>query len=78
MGSMYNAAMGFRVRRSDHMDYADVSERVATSDLRRLVDLGFLEAVRYYVATDRLRSLAEREPPRIQDPFGPTVITPVP
>lgn len=83
MGSMYNAAMGFRVRRSDHMDYADVSERVATSDLRRLVDLGFLEAVgerrgRYYVGTDRLRSLAEREPPHIQDPFGPMVITPVP
>ena len=83
MGSMYNAAMGFRVRRADHMDYADVSDRVATSDLRKLVDLGFLEAVgerrgRYYVASDGLRSLAERTPPRISDPFGPVVVTPVP
>ncbi len=83
MGSLYNAAMGFRLRRADHVDYADVSERVATSDLRRLVDLGFLEAVgerrgRYYIATDGLRSLAERKPPRIPDPFGPVVVTPVP
>ena len=83
MGSMYNAAMGFRVRRSDHMAYADVSERVATSDLRRLVDLGFLETVgerrgRYYVATDRLSSLSERERPSIPAPFGPVVVTPVP
>jgi Fic family protein len=83
MGSLYNAAMGFRVRRADHVDYADVSERVATSDLRRLVDLGFLEAVgerrgRYYRATEGLRSLAERKRPRIPDPFGPVVVTPVP
>lgn len=83
MGSMYNAAMGFRVRRSDHVDYADVSDRVATSDLRKLVDLGLLEAVgerrgRYYVASDSLRSPAERRPPRISDPFGPVVVTPVP
>ena len=83
MGSMYNAAVGFRVRRSDHIDYADVSERVATSDLRRLVESGFLEAVgerrgRYYVASYRLRALADRRAPAIRSPFGPVVITPVP
>ena len=83
MGSMYNAAMGFRVRRSDHIAYAEVSERVATSDLRKLVELGFLEAIgerrgRYYVATDRLRSLTDRKPPSIRSPFGPTLVTPVP
>ena len=71
------------MRRSDHIDYADVSERVATSDLRKLVDSGFLEAVgerrgRYYVASARLRSLADRKPPAIDRPFGSVVITPVP
>jgi len=83
MGSMYNAAVGYRVRRSDHIDYADVSERVATSDLRKLVDSGFLEAVgerrgRYYVASARLRSPADRKPPVINRPFGSVVVTPVP
>lgn len=83
MGSMYNAALGFRVRRSDHIDYADVSERVATSDLRKLVESGLLEAVgerrgRYYVASARLRSLADGRPPAIESPFGPVLITPVP
>ena len=34
MGSLYNAAVGLRVRRPDHIEYADVSERVATSDLK--------------------------------------------
>ena len=42
---LYNAAMGFRVRRSDHIDYAEVSERVATSDLKKMVDRGFLTAI---------------------------------
>ena len=83
MGSIYNAAMGFRVRRSDHMDYAEVSERVATSDLGKLVDLGLLVAVgerrgRYYVASDMLRSQADSQQPRIPNPFGSTLITPMP
>lgn len=68
MGSMYNAAVGFRVRRSDHIDYAGVTERVATYDLKKLVEAGFLKAVgerrgRYYVASELLRSLVDREPP---------------
>ncbi len=79
MGSLYNAAMGFRVRRSDHIAYAAVSERVASSDLKKIVDLGFLVAVgerrgRYYRASDRLRQLrlaVRSERPPITDPFGP-------
>jgi len=77
MGSLYNAAVGFRVRRPDHIDYADVSKRVATSDLKKLVEVGLLRAVgdrrgRYYVAGERLRDLnrriqEERRP--IPDPF---------
>ena len=77
MGSLYNAAIGFRVRRSDHIDYAGVSDRVATSDLRKMVDAGLLSAIgerrgRYYVATDRLRSQAATPQPLIPDPFGPS------
>ena len=76
MGSLYNAAIGFRVRRADHIDYAQVSERVATSDLRKMVDLGFLTPIgkrrgRYYTATDRLRSQADGKRPSPPDPFGP-------
>ncbi len=74
MGSMYNAAVGYRVRRSDHLAYTEVSERVATADLKKLTDLGVLEAIgerrgRYYLATNVLRSLAVRKAPLIPDPF---------
>lgn len=80
MGSLYNAAVGLRVRRPDHIDYADVSERVATSDLKKLVEVALLRAVgdrrgRYYVASERLQDLnrriqEERKP--IPDPFEDT------
>jgi len=80
MGSLYNAAVGLRVRRPDHIEYADVSERVATSDLKKLVEAGLLRAVgerrgRSYVASDRLRVLNRqiqevRKP--IPDPFEAT------
>jgi Fic family protein len=80
MGSLYNAAVGLRVRRPDHIEYSDVSERVATSDLKWLVDAGLLRAVgdrrgRYYLASDRLHNLnrrirEERKP--IPDPFEAT------
>ncbi|MGZ5384349.1 MAG: Fic family protein, partial [Acidimicrobiia bacterium] len=80
MGSVYNAAVGLRVRRPDHIEYADVSERVATSDLKKLVEVGLLRAVgdrrgRHYVASERLQDLnrriqEERKP--IPDPFEDT------
>ena len=75
MGSLYNAAVGYRIRRHDHVAYADVSERVATSDLTRLVRLGFLGAVgerrgRYYVAGERLPRPGPDRRPRVPEPFG--------
>lgn len=78
MGSLYAAAWGLRVRRSTHLTYAiDISERVATKDLQRLVASGLLVPIgerrgRFYVASDRLKNLraATREPRRpIRDPF---------
>jgi len=79
MGTLYAAAWGLRVRRSTHLGYAiDISERAATSDLQRLVDVGLLIAIgerrgRYYVASDQLAEMraATREPHRhIPDPFA--------
>ena len=78
MGSLYDAAEGYRVRRNRHVAYADVSERVASADLKKLVDVGLLRPVgerrgRYYVASGRLRSRAaagRKTQPRIPDPFG--------
>ena len=80
MGSLYNAAVGLRVRRPDHIEYADVSERVATSDLKKLVEAGLFRAVgdrrgRYYLASDRLQDLNRRireERRSIPDPFQDT------
>jgi Fic family protein len=78
MGTLYSAAWGLRVRRSTHLSYAiDISERVATSDLQRLVEREFLTPIgerraRYYVGTDRLKRLRDstKEPrSRIADPF---------
>lgn len=75
MGSLYNAAAGFRVRRRDHIEYAEVGERTATSDLRRMAHLGFLVSVgerrgRYYTASERLLALAGAGGrPSIPDPF---------
>jgi len=65
MGSLYNAAIGLQVRRPDHAEYADVSERVATSDLKKMVDVGLLRTVgerrgRHYVASKQLRRLRRR------------------
>ena len=63
MGSLYNAAVGFRVRRRDHIEYADVSERVATSDLKKLVEAALLQAIgdqrgRYYLPSELLRGFS--------------------
>ena len=75
--SVYLAASGRRVRRVDHIEFSDVSERVASSDLKRLVDEGLLEAVgekrgRHYVVSsevDNLRNAARIDRRRVTGPF---------
>jgi Fic family protein len=65
MGTLYEAAWGLRIRRNTHLNYATgISERVATADLQRLTQENWLIPVgerrgRYYVASDRLRTLRE-------------------
>ena len=76
--AVYLAAVGRKVRRSDHIEFSEVSERVASSDLKRLVDAGLLGAVgekrgRFYVASARVRNMrdATRVPrDTIPDPFS--------
>ena len=79
MGTLYAAAWGLRVRRSTHLTHAiDVSERVATNDLQRLVAHGLLIPIRerrgrFYVASNELAQLREatRQPRKpIPDPFA--------
>jgi Fic family protein len=77
MGTLYSAAIGLRIRRPDHIANAEVSERVATTDLRTLVDAGLLEPIgekrgRFYVAAEPLRQLqngAREQRKPIKDPF---------
>ncbi len=77
LSTLYRAAVGSRVDRSDHLEGANVSERVASADLKRMVDAGLLEAVgekrgRYYNASKELlalRSSLIEAPTPIPDPF---------
>src|SRR5689334_21201317 len=62
---LYNAVLGYRIRRSGNAKAADVEERTASRDLGRLVDLGLLIARgetrgRHYVAGSVLIDLRDR------------------
>lgn len=75
--ALFDASMGYRVRRATYQPIADVSDKVATKDLTSLVDADLLTPVgekrgRYYVAAPTLDSIRNkvfgtRLP--IEDPF---------
>jgi Fic family protein len=74
--ALVDSAFGYRIRRSNYMASAEVSEQVASMELRLLVDLGFLIAEgetkgRLYRASDKLREIYLRnyEPRSTVDPF---------
>lgn len=76
--ALSDAAMGYRVRSSHYKHTADVSNVVASRDLRAMVNAGLLAPKgerrgRLYIGTDRLRGIASRiegtEPKHIPDPF---------
>jgi Fic family protein len=61
---LYEAVLGYRVRRSGYMKIKAVEKHTATRDLGRLADLGILHPQgetrgRYYIAGDRLSALRE-------------------
>ena len=72
------ALLGYRLRRSAYVKRAEIEERTATRDFKRLVDLGLLSAVgetkaRHYVAAKRLQALRQDALAdigrRIEDPY---------
>lgn len=73
-----DAATGYRVRNALYRKSAEISENLASRDLKTLVDHGLLKAEgetrgRYYVPSDKLQRLREScyEPFTAEDPFSP-------
>lgn len=76
-GTLYEAVLGYRVRRSGYMKATNVEKHTATRDLGRLTELELLHPRgetrgRYYQAGERLRKLHEEYRQRrrpIADPY---------
>jgi Fic family protein len=74
--ALADAASGLKVRNATYRSVAEVSDFVASRDLKLLVDAGFLVAHgekrgRFYVASPGLQSIraATREPKSTEDPY---------
>jgi hypothetical protein len=60
---LMDAAFGYKVRNLRYREAEDISDVVASRDLKRLCEVGLLEPVgekrgRYYIASARLRQIA--------------------
>jgi len=74
--ALSDAAFGLRVKNSTYRSAAEITENVASRDLKELVDAGFLISTgekrgRYYEASALVKSIRERsrEPRANIDPF---------
>src|SRR6266851_711244 len=74
--ALVDAAFGYRVRNNKHRQDHDLSEVVASRDLKRLCDMGFLTPVgekrgRFYLAADPIKALRQksRDTSRAADPY---------
>jgi Fic family protein len=81
--ALSDAAQGLRVRNATYRPIAEISEGLASRDLKALVEQGFLipkgeRRGRFYVASERLAKLrAEtRESRRVEDPYEEPLPTP--
>jgi Fic family protein len=79
IGALVDAAVGLRIRNATYRSWAEVSENLASRDLKALVDAGFLvpkgeRRGRWYEPSEGLAKLAEkfREHGPIADPFEDT------
>jgi Fic family protein len=75
--ALADAATGLRVRNATYRPIAEISDNLASRDLKSLVELGFLvpegeRRGRFYVASERLQAIRAktREPHKIEDPFA--------
>lgn len=77
MEAMFDAAIGYRVRRASYIHRTEVSEQTATRDLTALTSAGILAARgngrgRYYVADESLRAIRDSRRARrapLRDPY---------
>lgn len=77
--ALMDAAYGYRVRNRKYRADNEISDVVASRDLKRLCDVGLLQPVgekrgRYYVATEELRSVRERVRIRRREPDPYTLV----
>lgn len=73
---MLDAAFGYKVRNNSYREESEISDVVASRDLKRLCELGYLEPVgekrgRYYIASPMLGEIAAkcRDNRRADDPY---------
>lgn len=76
---LYDALIGFRIRRHGYLTRADIDERTASRDLKALTELGLLSPrgetrARHYVAGERLLDLKLR----LREDVPRTIIDPYP
>jgi Fic family protein len=77
MEAMFDAVLGYRVRRAGYLKRAEVTEQTATRDLAALASAGILTAYgngrgRYYAAGESLKQIQERRRARrkpLRDPY---------
>ncbi|MGO8891581.1 MAG: Fic family protein [Streptosporangiaceae bacterium] len=77
MEAMFDAVLGYRVRRAGYLKRAEVTEQTATRDLAALASAGILTAYgngrgRYYAAGEPLKQIQERRRARrkpLRDPY---------
>jgi Fic family protein len=82
---LMDAAFGYKVRNSHYRDQEGISDVVASRDLKKLSELGFLEPIgekrgRYYVAAQQLKELREhtRDRTRAANPYQLLKLTDTP
>jgi Fic family protein len=82
--ALSDASVGYKVRNTTYRSIAEVSDQLASRDLKILVDSGMLVPMgerrgRYYVASERLKAirLATQESKRVPDPFQEQVEMPL-
>ncbi|HEX4963820.1 MAG TPA: Fic family protein [Thermoanaerobaculia bacterium] len=78
--ALADAAQGLRVRNATYRPIAEITENLASRDLKSLVDQGLLlpageKRGRHYIASDVLKEISGKthEPKRTEDPFASTV-----
>lgn len=76
MVALVDAAMGYRVRNATYRKLAEVTDQVASRDLKQLVDDGLLTPVgqkrgRFYTASEALTRITGGRPQalKVEDPF---------